>query len=97
MVPLDRYAELMEKQMESLGWTWLSSEQFSVKGNDALALAGTVVVKAQNGESIQVENKMIAIDHGGYRYVMNLTYLPQDRAKYHELLDSVIQTFNVVE
>ena len=94
---LDDYAKLLKKQMVDMGYTVVIGDKFKLKDCDALRLETSCTVYLPSGQPFNAEQMCVIVDKARDRYLIILTYLPEDAHKYTELFDSVIQTFNIVE
>jgi len=94
---IEQYAELIEQELEGLGWSLVVGDKFMIRDFEALRLEGTYMDYYPSGEPFQGEQQFLIVDHAGDRYVIILTYLPTQSQKYKDLFELVLETFNIVQ
>lgn len=96
LIPLDRYADAMKVQLETVGMTIVDEGMFSLSGRNALRLQVEGAVATPSGQPIPIKVRQVVVDQGGDRYLITLTYVPEKAREYEELFDRVLGTFTIV-
>lgn len=90
-----KYIESLKTQVEAMGYSVVVGESTKINGLDALSFGITLKVPQAGGQSMEIMERGIIVDHGSDRYAVVLAYTGESARDYAGLFNQIALTFRL--